>query len=324
MNEEKIIVRYMACRRCLGSVRELLTEIGFTDFKVELSKISFNRELSESEKRLIEGELVKIGLELVSDRDSMLVESTKAILIDSIYNTRPAKSISINEISRKLMVGPSALIKIFIASVESQIKHAMWRGYGQYKNISDLNEARAELWNLISRSVPEAEAISKELNIPAREFYNEVYSSLDITAVEHNAQMVYALQSLKEKGYTLCVMTNSGRIHLDRILRKLQLDEFFDYKFSFEDNDFLRKPDKSCFNNFLTVVGESAEHVLAIDDSMPNLYVCYNMGMNTCITSNGLATPPMFRELHMRVEHLKPDFVDFETFDLSNFLINLL
>lgn len=209
------------------------------------------------------------------------------------------------------------------AMIESQIRPLMWSKYAEFRNFDNLEQARKELWQLILKYEHEAIGLQKEHGIDPIEFYTAVYSNIDLTSIVIYSDLKHLIKELSKK-YDLYLMTNSSKVHVTRVLKYLDLQEFFPNSISFEDNEFRRKPDKFCYENFLRNYKINPAEVLTIDDSMINLYMSYNLGFGTCLVSNGLSDPPFFYEQHIQVEHLSPKFLDYNSYSITDFILKLL
>lgn len=75
------IIKNMVCPRCVESVQSITKEMGLPVSGVEIGSVEFHRKLSDDELTQFSDELQKRGFELVSDRDTELVNRVKTVLI---------------------------------------------------------------------------------------------------------------------------------------------------------------------------------------------------------------------------------------------------
>lgn len=200
------------------------------------------------------------------------------------------------------------------AGMEFKIKPRMWSCLAEELNIS-VKKAHKLLWQCIQDYEDEAIGLQERFGIDPDKFYQTVYDGLDVSGVRLYEGLPDRLRQLSLK-IPISLITNSNKTHAYRILKKLGLYEFFTSVFSFEDNNYVRKPDKRAFDALVEKLGISPKEILYFDDSMPNLWTAYKMGIFTVLVSNQLAEPPMFMEMHMRVRHEVPEFVDYATHDI--------
>lgn len=153
--------------------------------------------------------------------------------------------------------------------------------------------------------------------------YEAVYSDLDLAAVSPYPGLVSALTGFA-RSVPLSLLTNSAGSHARRLLRHLEIEEVFTTVIGVEDNDFIRKPHREVYENISRRLQLEPEAIIVVDDSFLNLWTASGMGMHTVLVSNGIADPPMFWEMHLRMQHPVPGFVDFAEFDISNALRQLV
>ena len=189
---------------------------------------------------------------------------------------------------------------------------------------SSVEEAHEKLWEIIVRYENESIGL-KKLGIPIYDFYRDVYEKIDISEIQYNLSLHNAFKVLFDQGnYNMVLITNSSITHADRVLKRLNIYQFFDKIYGFENLNFKRKPNRDVFLHILKETNYNPESISYFDDSMPNLYVAHQLGLNTCLVSNGLRKPPYFYELHFGVEHLKPMFTNDCTYNLTEKLMSYL
>jgi len=83
----KIYVKNMACESCKILVRDTLVELGITPAKVELGEIETKENVSDDEKRKLNSQIKKAGMELLEKKQGVLVEKIRKSIISSILTT---------------------------------------------------------------------------------------------------------------------------------------------------------------------------------------------------------------------------------------------
>ncbi len=83
----KIYVKNMACESCKVVVKEALEELGIALVKVELGEIETKEDVSDEEKKSLNGKIRSAGLELLEKKQGVLIEKIRKVLIEYVYNS---------------------------------------------------------------------------------------------------------------------------------------------------------------------------------------------------------------------------------------------
>ena len=75
----------MVSARCKIAVKETLEKMGLHYIFVELGEVELMEALSAGQKILLKTALIAVGLDLVDDRKSVLIEKIKNIIIENIH-----------------------------------------------------------------------------------------------------------------------------------------------------------------------------------------------------------------------------------------------
>lgn len=81
----EIAVKNMVCNRCIKVVKDELAKSNIDFIHVDLGKIYFNGELSSIDNKNLKQILKKEGFELVEDREAIIVNKVKALVIKNIH-----------------------------------------------------------------------------------------------------------------------------------------------------------------------------------------------------------------------------------------------
>lgn len=79
----KIYVRNMACESCKVVVKEALKELDILTIKVEMGEIETKEDISDDEKKKLNGKIKKVGLELLEKKQGVLIEKIRKVMVDS-------------------------------------------------------------------------------------------------------------------------------------------------------------------------------------------------------------------------------------------------
>jgi AraC-like DNA-binding protein len=83
----KIYVRNMACESCKVVVKEALKELDILTIKVEMGEIETKEDISDEEKKKLNGKIKKVGLELLEKKQGVLIEKIRKVMVDYVYNS---------------------------------------------------------------------------------------------------------------------------------------------------------------------------------------------------------------------------------------------
>ena len=86
MSPDILFVKNMVCRRCILAVEDVLKNSGISFEKVIIGEIHLPDSLSSRQNDLLRTNLVKIGLELIDNRVSGMIEKIKNLVIKKARN----------------------------------------------------------------------------------------------------------------------------------------------------------------------------------------------------------------------------------------------
>jgi hypothetical protein len=81
LNSLKLYIKNMVCIRCKLVVKSELEKLGLHYTKVELGEAEILENISPEQMKLLDTSLRNVGLELMHDKNSVLVEKIKTIII---------------------------------------------------------------------------------------------------------------------------------------------------------------------------------------------------------------------------------------------------
>ncbi len=155
--------------------------------------------------------------------------------------------------------------------------------------------------------------------LSAIEFIDRVYARVDRSAVHRDDELVATLSALAASR-PIFILTNSARRHAREVVEKIGISESISAIFSIEDSAFNLKPDRRAFEACMAGVGMAPAEILYFDDSVRNIQAAWRLGMKTVLVSNGMAQAPLFYEMHIRIHHTAPDYVNGVAYDLNQYL----
>lgn len=126
-----------------------------------------------------------------------------------------------------------------------------------------------------------------------------------------------ALETLPGKKF---IFTNGSRGHAKRVGEYLNIYDVFDGVFALEDADYVPKPKRAPYEQFVQTFQINPEKALMVEDMARNLVVPKDMGMKTVLIrshENWDHEPEITRP---HVNETAPPHIDFVTDDLASWL----
>lgn len=120
----RLYVKYMVSLRCKLMVKSVLAQLGINYSLVELGVIEVNGNISLDLHQQLRENLLKLGLELLDDKKSVLIESIKTLIIEMIHYSDELPTVNYSVyISNKLGYDYTYLANIFSEVKGMTIQH---------------------------------------------------------------------------------------------------------------------------------------------------------------------------------------------------------
>ena len=104
----------MACLSCKAFVQEALLELDIHSIKVELGEIETKEAVSEAEKGQLNKLIKKVGLELLENKQGVLIERIRKVIVDHVYNSEEKELVNFSDLlSQKLSYSYTYLANFF-------------------------------------------------------------------------------------------------------------------------------------------------------------------------------------------------------------------
>lgn len=114
MENQKIHIKYMVSLRCIMVVKEELNKLGISYSSVNLGEVEFVGKITPAQKEAMRIKLAKIGLELLDDKRSILIDKIKNEIIKMIQHSESLPKINFSDfISKQLGYDYTYLSNIF-------------------------------------------------------------------------------------------------------------------------------------------------------------------------------------------------------------------
>ncbi|MGB3183522.1 MAG: helix-turn-helix domain-containing protein [Cyclobacteriaceae bacterium] len=110
----KLYVKYMVSLRCKLMVEQELEKLGIEPAVVEPGTVRLLTDITPDQIELLKVNLLKIGLELLDDRKSILIEKIKNVVIELVHHSDKLPKVNYSDyISRKLDLDYTYLANTF-------------------------------------------------------------------------------------------------------------------------------------------------------------------------------------------------------------------
>jgi AraC-like DNA-binding protein len=171
----------MACESCKFVVQKALTELEIPVVKIDLGEIETLSDISHDEKIKLNNKIKKVGLEVLENKQGVLIEKIRKVIVDHVYKTEEKPSIK------------------FSVLLSQQLNHS----YTYLSNFFSEVEATTIEQYVISLKIERA----KELIINEEHTFSEIADKLHYSSVGHLSNQFKKItglspthfKSLKEK-----------------------------------------------------------------------------------------------------------------------------
>ncbi|RXG11637.1 helix-turn-helix protein [Leeuwenhoekiella aestuarii] len=120
----KVRIKNMVSLRCKLKVASVLEELGVAYTTLELGELQFAKPLSKPLKRKLKEELSKSGLELIYDRNALLIDKIVNVVVVMVKYTEELPEISFSTyLSDKLKLDYNKMAVLFSSSKGITLEH---------------------------------------------------------------------------------------------------------------------------------------------------------------------------------------------------------
>jgi AraC-like DNA-binding protein len=110
----ELYIKYMVSLRCKMMVKEELIRLGINNVVVDMGMVEVLNDISNKQREQLRGRLLMLGLELLDDKKSILIERIKNVITEMIHDTDELPKINYSDhISEKLNYDYTYLANIF-------------------------------------------------------------------------------------------------------------------------------------------------------------------------------------------------------------------
>jgi AraC-like DNA-binding protein len=120
----KLHIKNMVSYRCQLMVKSQLDKLGISFISVNLGEVFLKNSISTKQLEQFKTDLIEIGLELIEDNSSILVERVKSTLISKVYmSEEPIKEKLSDYLSKSLEHDYTYLANVFSKETGDTIEH---------------------------------------------------------------------------------------------------------------------------------------------------------------------------------------------------------
>lgn len=118
--QHTLYIKNMVCRRCVMAVEQALERLAIPYDRVELGEVTLSTPISQEQKNNLEQALHELGFELISDRQSILIEQIKNIVIQQIFHEKQPPKTNFSQLLASKIGYDYAYLSQLFSSVEGQ------------------------------------------------------------------------------------------------------------------------------------------------------------------------------------------------------------
>ncbi|MCH4824524.1 AraC family transcriptional regulator [Gramella lutea] len=122
MEKNRIQIKNVVCQRCIMTVKGILDKLEIPYVKVDLGEAVLKRELSRSERKILEEEFSQVGFEIIQDREKRLINMIKSLIIDEVYSEDSLNTKLSTILTAKLNFDYSHITHVFTESEGQSIQ----------------------------------------------------------------------------------------------------------------------------------------------------------------------------------------------------------
>lgn len=138
----ELIIKNMVCPRCIYAVNQILNNLSIEVVDVQLGKVIIERDLSPEKIEMLRKHLYERGFELLDDRQSQIINSIKATIIDQIHHKQQPIEKNYSVLLKEQLNYDYAHLSRLFSSVEGRTieQYIMFQKIEKVKELLTYNE----------------------------------------------------------------------------------------------------------------------------------------------------------------------------------------
>lgn len=110
----KFYIKHMLCQRCINKVEEALLASNLHGATISMGELELARPISGEQRNLLRSEILKLGMELIDDKKSAIIEQIKTAINDRIDQSEDELKTNLSDyLSDKLNYNYTYLANLF-------------------------------------------------------------------------------------------------------------------------------------------------------------------------------------------------------------------
>lgn len=115
----KIYIKNMACESCKFVVQKALDELDISVIKLKLGEIETRSDVTDEEKLELNNKIKKAGLQILENKQGILIEKIRKVMIDYVYNTEEKPTIKFSVLLSQELNHSYTYLSNFFSEVEA-------------------------------------------------------------------------------------------------------------------------------------------------------------------------------------------------------------
>ncbi|WP_100612383.1 helix-turn-helix domain-containing protein [Confluentibacter lentus] len=115
----KIYVKNMACESCKIFVKDALDELGISPAKVELGEIETKEDVCDEDKKKLNTQIKKAGMELLEKKQGVLIEKIRKVMVEYVSDSENRPNIKFSVLLSEELNHSYTYLANFFSEVEA-------------------------------------------------------------------------------------------------------------------------------------------------------------------------------------------------------------
>jgi AraC-like DNA-binding protein len=104
----------MVCKRCKMVVQSEIEKLGLTTINIDLGEVEILEDIDDSQKSLLNYQLMLFGFELIDDKKSRIIEQVKNLIVELVHHQDNQTKYNLSDlISQKLILEYNYVSNLF-------------------------------------------------------------------------------------------------------------------------------------------------------------------------------------------------------------------
>ena len=114
----QLYIKNMVCPRCVETVKQIFINLNIATDKIALGEVHVKQTLNNDELKTLQSSLISHGFDLLSDKESALVNQIKSYVIEKVHYHKHESKLNLSEELSKLLHKEYSLISKTFSTIE--------------------------------------------------------------------------------------------------------------------------------------------------------------------------------------------------------------